>query len=146
MTAEDIITQLKTILTNDNTLKTYIKAIFVGDRQRIYGDTFPCIVIEVISDRLIQRYRGNIVENNLEINIIPAVQISDRDKALIGDATIKGIIDVISHIKTAINSQYPSLNKKCLYFDLSTEEIGDFPDLNGKYAVIKMNVMYREAI
>lgn len=146
MDSETIINKVKTILENNTTLKAYIKAVFLGDREKIYGDVFPCIVIDAPNDRMSSQTKGNLRDNTLTVNIIPATLIRDREKALIGDATNRGIMDIITDIKKALNTYYPSLDKTCLYFSLSVEQIGDFPDFTGKFATIGMSISYREAI
>lgn len=146
MDSESILNKVATILENDTTLKTYITSVFVGNRDRIYGDSHPCIVLDVPQDPLNLSLRGRIVENILTINIYPATLISDREKALVGDATTKGILDIIDDIKTALNAYYPDLTQNCLNFTLSVNEIADFPDFKGKWALIEMRVLYRETV
>jgi hypothetical protein len=145
MDAETIIKKLLDVLESYAGL-SYVKRVFVGDRQQIYGDSYPCIVLETVADRLVSVIEGNVQENNLVIQIIPAILIRDREKALIGDATFKGILDFIADIKSALRPVYPSLGRTCLYFNLGVPDIADFPDMTGKYAVMEMNVVYRESI
>lgn len=146
MDSETIVKEIKDIFVKDATLKTYIKTVLIGDRELIYGSSYPVIVIDVPADPLSKVLEGNVRENNLSIRIIPAILVTDREKALIGDDTHKGILDVVKDIKSALNGKYPTLNKTCLYFTISTPEISDFPDLKGKYATIEMSITYREAI
>lgn len=145
MNSKAIIKEVKNILEKDKGL-SYMQKIFVGDRQAINMKLYPCIIIESKADTLTSVLKGNIQENNLALLIIPAVSITDREKSLIGDETTKGLEDVIFDIKTAIYSKYPTLNHTCFYFNLSVSEKTDFPDLTGKYAIIEMNIIYREQI
>ncbi len=145
MDAETIIKKLRDVLV-DNSGLSYIKRVFVGDRQQIYGDSYPCIILETPADRMTSVIEGNVQENGFVIQIIPAILIRDREKALIGDATNKGIMDVIADIKSALKPKYPTLDRTCLYFNLTVPDIADFPDMTGKYAVMEMNVVYRESI
>ncbi len=146
MDNKTITEEIKDILSKDNTLKTYVKKVVIGDRKLIYGGSYPIIVIDVPSDPLSKVLEGNVRENNLTISILPAILVSDREKAVIGDTKNKGILDMVEDIKNALDSKYPSLNKTCLYFTLSTQSISDFPDLKGKFALIEMSVIYREVI
>lgn len=146
MDSESIVNKVATILESDTTLKTYITSVIIGDRARIYGDVYPCIVLDVPGDPLNFSLRGRVVENILTINIYPATLISDREKALIGDTTTKGILDIIKDIKTALCAYYPDLTQNCLNFSLSVNEIGDFEDMKGKWALIEMRISYRETI
>ena len=145
MDSETILRKLMDILEKDTGL-SYVKQVFAGDREQIYGDSYPCIILETPADRMNSIIEGNVQENSFVIQIIPAILIRDREKALIGDATNKGILDLISGTKKAINSKYPTLERTCLYFDLSVPTIADFPDLTGKYAIMEMSVIYRESI
>ncbi|MDD5486111.1 MAG: hypothetical protein PHW65_00955 [Dehalococcoidales bacterium] len=145
MDNETIVRKLRDVL-DENEGLSYVKRVFVGDQQQIYGDSYPCIILETVADRLVSVLQGNVQENNLVIQIIPAILLRDREKALIGDATNKGILDFIADIKSALQPLYPSLDRTCLYFNLGVPDIADFPDMTGKYAVIEMNAVYRESI
>lgn len=146
MDNKSILNKVAYILRNDTTLKAYVEKVFIGDREMIYGDTYPCIVLDTPDDPLNNGMRGNIVENLLKINIYPAILVTDREKALIGGTSAKGILDFIEDIKTALYVYYPDLARNCLDFQLSVNQIADFEDMKGKFAVIEMKVLYRETI
>jgi|GEM_PF-1391344 hypothetical protein len=145
MDSETILNKTKDLLEKSSKL-TYVNNIFMGDRQQIYGDSYPCIVLETTSDRMSSILEGNIQENSFVIQIIPALLIRDREKALIGDKTNKGILDFIGDIKDTLYAEYPSLDNTCLHFSLSVPSIADFPDMIGKFAIVEMTVIYREII
>jgi len=146
MDSKTILNKVKAILVADTTLSGYVQKFLIGPRPIVYDTIYPCIVLDVPSDRLAASARNNLQENNLVINITPAISVSDREKAIIGDATHKGILDMIADIKAALKAKYPSLDKTCLYFTLSAETIEDFSDMQGKLADIAMTVIYRESV
>jgi hypothetical protein len=145
MDSETILSKTKDLLEKSSKL-TYVNRVFVGDRQQIYGESYPCIVLETTSDRMNSVLEGNVQENSFVIQIIPPILVRDREKALIGDTTNKGILDFIVDIKDTLYLKYPTLDKTCLYFSLSVPDIADFQDFTGKYGVIDMTVIYRETI
>jgi len=146
MDNDSIVKKIQAVLVADATLKTYIKAVFIGDRERIYGDIYPVIVLDVPRDPVNLYMRGGVVENVLLVNIYAATLITDREKALIGDTTTKGILDITKDIKTALNAYYPDLTRNCLNFTLSVTEVADFPDMKGKYSLTELSALYRETI
>jgi hypothetical protein len=145
MDNETILKKLRDIL-EEATELSYIKKVFVGNREEIYGDLYPCIMLETPADRMSSVIEGNVQENAFVIQIYPCLLTRDREKALIGDTTEKGIMDVINDIKTVIYSNYPTLQRTCLYFHISVPNISDFPDMAGTFALMEMTCVYRESI
>jgi len=107
---EDAWTEVKSILTNDTTLKTYIKNVYEGYRQ-IPHQAFPCIILEPVSEpEEVAMHRRHI---DFEITIYALIMVYNADKQIIGDANIKGIVDLVRDIKNAL-CKYQSLNGKCI--------------------------------
>lgn len=100
MTPSDAIGALKSQLEADTTLKTYIKEVFLGVRDRI--SVFPCIVIEPLSiSERNESYDRN--DLDLQVAIIAYIQEENAEKQIVGDATHKGILEVENDVKKAVS-------------------------------------------
>jgi hypothetical protein len=76
--------------------------------------------------------------------IAGAILIQDPDKQIIGDVTDKGIIDMERDIKAALYAEYPDLNGKCKYFELSTISYPQLGSANGRAVFIQGTFYYTE--
>jgi hypothetical protein len=75
--------------------------ILLGVRERI--PLFPCILIEPINlDETEFAYTKQRL--TLSIAIMGYIQVTDMDKQFVGDANIKGILDIENDIKLALDS------------------------------------------
>jgi hypothetical protein len=75
--------------------------IFLGVRENV--TIFPCLVIEVVGDRLLDEtypYEGRA----LDINVIVFIKVFDKDKQLAGDTNTKGVLDIENDIRKAISA------------------------------------------
>jgi hypothetical protein len=102
MTTALILQEIQDILQN-STYLSYINDanIFLGVRENV--TMFPCLVIEVAGDRLLDEtypYEGRV----LGLNIIVFVQVFDKDKQLAGDTNTKGVLDIENDIRKAISA------------------------------------------
>lgn len=143
MDAETIISQVKTILLADTTLLTYIKTVFLGDRG--VNVIFPNITVEPDGNPTEQELPGGVREMKLKLVIGGAILISDKEKAIIGDVTNKGIMDIEQGMKAALRVYWPDLNSTCFYFELSTESYRVMETGNGRVVFIDGNFFYRES-
>ena len=102
MTPASIVTALQNILKNSSYL-SYIDdgSIFLGVREGVTN--FPCMVIEVVGDRLLDEtnpYEGRA----LGINILLYIQVYDKEKQIVGDTNTKGVLDIENDIRKAISA------------------------------------------
>jgi len=99
MNPNDALDALRDVLVADTTLAGYVKAVFLGVRDRI--SVFPSIVLEPLT----------IIESNesferndcrMSVAVIGYLQEMDAEKQIVGDATHTGILTFLNDIKKAI--------------------------------------------
>ncbi len=142
MKLEDIWDKVKTILEEDPILKTYIKMVYSGTREKIALQNFPCIILEPTNAPEEAITMPNNMEVNFTITILAYIKIYDVDKQIVGDATTKGILDVNLDIKKALGA-YDDLDGKCLYFEFPDTRF-DFDSYPFRGVEIDMKITLRQ--
>ncbi len=121
MEAKTIVTELQKVLKNDTTLKAYVKAVWLGERQSDIKDVYPNIWIEPGDDVPFRVERGNVEWRNFSVILAGAIyHPPDIEKAIVGSGAQKGIMDLETDTLAAIRAAFPDLNRKCLYFQHNT--------------------------
>jgi hypothetical protein len=101
------------LLKADATLMAYVKNVYEGWRDSVPDSMFPCIYMEpeeaaeelyAVPNRYKITYRIHLIA---EINCA-----TSYDLQIIGDANVKGIVDIANDIKSAL-AAYPNLNGNC---------------------------------
>lgn len=96
-----VLNALKTQLTNDATLGSYVKNIFLGVRKTV--PSFPFIVIEPQelqeTDDVYSRQ-----DLRFRVQVVGFIECLDPEKQIVGDSSNKGIIDLMLDVKKAISS------------------------------------------
>lgn len=102
MTSANIFNAIKEILQDSSDL-SYIDDdnIFAGVRQGL--TVFPCIVMEVVGDRLLSESYPN-EDRAIGINVIGYIQVYDKDKQIAGDTDTKGVLDIENDIRKALSA------------------------------------------
>jgi hypothetical protein len=117
MKLETIFNKVKTILEADTVLKAYIKIVYAGTRDNIPLNNFPCIILEPTNAPEEPITMPHNTEITFIITIFGYIKIFDVDKQIVGDTTLKGILDLDFDIKKALGA-YIDLDGTCLYFSL----------------------------
>jgi hypothetical protein len=112
---ELIFNKIKSILEADTELKKYIKIVYAGTRVNIPLQNFPCIILEPIIAPEESITMPHNTEITFTITIFGYIKIFDVDKQIVGDTTLKGILDLDFDIKKALGA-YIDLDGTCLYF------------------------------
>jgi hypothetical protein len=139
MTIEGAISQVKTILEQDETLAAYIKVVYNGYRENIPQSMYPCIVLEPARAPEEISPTGKIVRPRLTLEIYAWVQIYDKDKQILGDASTKGIVDVMLDIKKALGTDL-TLSSNCSLFEFPHTEFGRFEAQEGPFRAVKIDM------
>lgn len=124
MDLESIYNKVINILENDNTNLDYIQKVYKGYRDNVPESMFPCILVDVVNapeESATMPQRNQI---NFTLEIIGVIKVFDVDKQIIGDDSIKGVLDVNEDIKKSLGA-YSDLDGECLYFT--------FPDTRFSY-------------
>jgi len=140
MKPEDIWNQVKSVLENDATLSSYVKAVYEGMRSRI--PTAPCIILEPVANREKDVSIPSRIEGVFTIMIFGVIRAYDVGKQIVGDADHKGILDMEQDIKKALGA-YPNLNGTCIYFEFPNT-IFDFSEYPIRRVDIELAVHYRQ--
>ena len=102
MTPASILSAVQDALQNSADLSYINDAdILLGVREGI--TTFPCVVIEVVGDRVVEE-SFQYEERAIGINIIGYIQVYDKDKQIVGDTNTKGVLDIENDIRKAISA------------------------------------------
>lgn len=117
MTPEGIITKVRDVLAADATLSVNVRKFFLGARSDVKIQDFPCIIIEVDSNRESDELDTNVLQRlTLKLMISAYVRVLDADKQIIGDATHKGTMDIEKDIKVALGAVYPNMSGNSIWF------------------------------
>lgn len=139
MNTATILNQLKTQLAADATLASYVKKFFLGVREDITN--FPAIVIEPLlnqeGDEIYTRQ-----EMNFRVYVIAFIKVEDPDKHLVGDANVKGILDVENDIKKAISSDR-TLGGTC-YHTRILQTLFEFVDFPLRSVKMEVEMYFRQ--
>jgi len=151
MDSKSITKKIQELLQESETL-SYIKNVYIGDRQSGISSSYPRIIIDPTTNPLVSLKRGSITDNRLVANLFIEILTADRDKAVIGveeteeQEAVKGILEITEDVKSVLYAKFPDLEQTCLYFTYSVEEILDFTDLTGKFARVEFTAYYREKV
>ena len=143
MDAESIITEVKSKLETDITLKAYIKVVYIGSRGSVWKTLFPNIIIEPIDNTSIYQDNGT-KESTLTLLIVGAQMVNNPEYQIIGKGTFKGVMDMEADIKSVFTPLFPDLGCECLSFMLST--IGYYTNETGQIRSVSIEAkfIYRE--
>jgi len=140
---ENIFNKVKLILENDVELKKYIKVIYAGTRDNIPINMFPVIILEPINSPEKSITMPHNTEITFTITIFGYIKIIDVDKQIVGDATLKGILDLDFDIKHALGA-YIDLSGECLYFEFPNTRF-DFSSFPFRGIEIDMAIKLRQS-
>lgn len=97
----DVLTALRELLKNDETLCGYVKNVFFGVRDGI--PEFPCLIIEPVelieSDDVYTRQ-----ELRFKVLIVGFLEGLDPEMQIVGDSARPGIVDFLLDVKKALSA------------------------------------------
>ena len=138
MSREEVVwAQISSILKADTDL-SYIQAVYEGWRENVIDNLFPCIYLEPESSSEEPYTVPNRHRIIFTVRIIAEISVIDPDKQIIGDTSIKGIIDVANDIKSVL-MKTPNLNATCQKFNFSNTAY-QFKNFPFRQADILMNI------
>lgn len=143
MKLEDIWNKIKSILKEDTVLSPYIKVVYSGTRDNIPTNMFPCIIMEPTNAPEEAVTMPHNTEINFTLTIFGYIKIYDVDKQIVGDTTIRGILDLNFDIKKALGAHI-DLDGKCLYFSFPDTRF-DFSSYPFRGVEIDMKITLRQS-
>ncbi len=125
---KDILNAVKAILLANTTVAASVgDRVFLGQKQDLPDEAFPCIMIEVAEESEVVRTLPKRPEMKLQLAIAPFIRNIEFSDTLIGTATSKGILDLVAEVKNALET-YRDLN-----YDATTARVDRFEFANTKY-------------
>ena len=106
MLAGTIWTKLKSTLQNNPALSKYVKQVHEITRYDLPPESFPCIMLQPVSDAVIERQMNNVERLHLNIDIFAYshYNITDFNRSVVGDNIIKGVFDINNDIRACLHS------------------------------------------
>ncbi len=124
-----ITNKLVNILKNATEL-SYVKAVWLGERQTDNVDMYPNIWVEPEEKRTLRIKDGIIAEREYPVTLVGAVWVpADEEKAIIseipedpeeGELIEYGVKNLEEDVTTVLKKNFPDLDKTCLYFYFDT--------------------------
>jgi len=141
MTPSSIISAVQDAIQNSASL-SYVAddSVYLGVRENI--TIFPCVIIEPVGDRLLEETFAY-EERVLSINITGYAQVHDKDLQLIGNAAIKGVLDIENDIRKAISSDI-TLGLSDVYDTRLVSTVHDFSQYPIRGFAINVECHYRQ--
>jgi hypothetical protein len=148
MIASSVYQAVINTLERNPTLKDYVKYVFKGVRYDLEPASFPCLMIEPVSDNeVLQTYNDSIEDVLLGLNIYGLTyNASEPDKSIAGNEDYKGVLEFSNDVVACLQSSY---QLGCHSYDIKFQTTAfDTVDLiNGKYPVrgfrMPIKVQYR---
>ncbi|HNX82478.1 MAG TPA: hypothetical protein PKL77_10080 [Candidatus Omnitrophota bacterium] len=136
----DILSALKTQLENSAQI-SYVKNVFLGDRESV--TEFPCIIIEPTNINEVENVYPR-QDMAMKVNIIGVIRCTNKDKQIAGDATDKGILDLLNDIELALDSDRQlGLSSGVIHSRVVNVDMGrvDYP---ARFIIITVEILYRQ--
>lgn len=143
MDLESVYNKVVSILENDDTNLNYIKQVYKGYRDNIPESMFPCIMVEVDNAPEDGNTMPNDVMVQFGITIYGVIKVMDKDKQIIGDESIKGILDVNKDIKKSLGA-YPTLDGECITYSFPDTRF-DFSSYPFRSAEIDVQILLSQS-
>jgi len=135
-----VLNALKTQLTNDATLAAYVKNIFLGVRKAV--PSFPFIVIEpqelLEADDVYGRQ-----DLRFRVQVVGFIECLDPEKQIVGDATNKGIIDLMLDVKKAISADR-TVGGSAIHAYIQSERF-EYAEYPVRSVVLTVELFFRQA-
>ena len=98
-----LITQLRNALGSGGALE-YVDYVYEGLRDGV--TSYPCIVVEPLREPEKMGALLGRMDVKLQVQVVGILKIHDKDLQIVGDATIKGIMDLKNDMAKAITSDH----------------------------------------
>ncbi len=141
----DILNQVKTVLSNDATLKAYVQRFELGARRNIAKSDYPIILIEpgTQTESYIAYPK---VDGHFIVTVVGYTHVYDIEVQMTGDANYKGVLQMENDIKLALGAKYPTLNGTVIEFTFPRTEFGvrhDLAEFPVRGVAIDVDLHYR---
>jgi len=144
MLSATIFNQVVTTLKDNDTLSDYIKNVFKSYRYNIEPDSMPCVFVEIASNNEIFEEIHQHKKLWLGLKIIAyTYNITQPDKAVVGDGDYKGVLDIENDIRACLQSSY-TLGDRVLDIKFEQSVFYDFKEFPYRGFEIPINILYQQ--
>lgn len=107
MLAATIFNQVVTTLKGNENLSVYVKNVFKSYRYNVEPDSMPCIFVDIAGNNEVFAEVHTHKKLWLTLKIIAyTYNITQPDKAVVGDADYKGVLDIENDIRACLQASY----------------------------------------
>lgn len=144
MLAATVFNQVVTTLQGNDALSCYIKNVFKSFRFNVEPNSMPCIYVDVATNNEMQQEIHTYKKIWLGLKIIAyTYNLTQPDKAIIGDEDYKGVLDIENDIRACLQASY---QLGCAAIDIKFEPtvFYDFKEFPYRGFEIPINVLYQQ--
>lgn len=144
MLAATVFNKVVSTLEGNDTLSEYIKHVFKSYRYNIEPDAMPCIFVDIASNNDIQQEINTYKKIWLGLKIIAyTYNITQPDKAIVGDDDYKGVLDIENDIRACLQASY---QLGCAAIDIKFDPtvFYDFKEFPYRGFEIPIKVLYQQ--
>ena len=144
MLAATVFNQVVTTLEGNDTLSEYVKNVFKSFRYNVEPSSMPCIYVDVAMNNEIQQEIHTHKKLWLGLKIIAYTHnLTQPDKAVVGDEDYKGVLDIENDIRACLQSSY-TLGDKVIDIKFEPTVFYDFKEFPYRGFEIPINVLYQQ--
>lgn len=144
MIASSVFNQVVSTLQGNEVLSEYIKNVFKGFRYNVEPDSMPCIYVDITGNNEAQQEIHTYKKIWLSLKIIAyTYNISQPEKAIVGDEDYKGVLDIENDIRACLQSSY-QLGCSAIDIKFSPTVFYDFKEFPYRGFEIPIKVLYQQ--
>ena len=145
MLSSTVFNQVVDTLKGNDTLSAYVKNVFKSFRFNVEPDSMPCIYVDIVGNNNPNRPSINTQEEIwLTLKIIAyTYNITQPDKAVVGDDDYKGVLDIENDIRACLQSSY-TLGNRVIDTKCDPTVFYDFKEFPYRGFEIPVKILYQQ--
>lgn len=144
MLASTVFNQVIETLRGNDTLSVYVKQVFPSFRFNVEPDSMPCIYVDISGNNEIQQEVHTYKKIWLALKIIAyTYNITQPDKAVVGDNDYKGVLDIENDIRACLQSSY-TLGNRVIDLKCDPTVFYDFKEFPYRGFEIPIRILYQQ--
>ena len=145
MLAASVFNQVVATLEGNDTLSVYVKNVFKGYRYNVEPDSMPCIFVDITNNFNPERpdiHTYSQIWLGLKI-VAYTYNITQPDKAVVGDDDYKGVLDIENDIRACLQSSY-NLGNRVIDTKCDPTVFYDFKEFPYRGFEIPIRILYQQ--
>src|SRR3990167_1314294 len=144
MLASTVFNAVVETLRGNDTLSEYVKYVFKSFRFNVEPDSMPCIYVDISGNNEIQQEIHTYKKIWLTLKIIAyTYNITQPDKAVVGDDDYKGVLDIENDIRACLQSSY-TLGDRVIDIKCDPTLFYDFKEFPYRGFEIPVKILYQQ--